>query len=285
MKDDVFKGKEIDALLRAAAHLQEEEKSNAGDEVGLTLKEVEEIAAESGIDPKFVRQAAIISAVEPDDDDKFHFWGGPTSIRRNFVVNRALSKQEMERLVRVFQRVKDSAGRTDSLDESLTWSSTNQRNQAGMTVTMQAEDDATLCTLKSPVMMPGFLVHYIPFILTFMVSLPLVAKQEFSAIAVATALAALSALFLVTRIAYGKLADKKKEQLLEIEAAIKAVGRGSTSEGEIATIGARSPETQTENLGQSDASAPAPDRLPLEDDVYTGPNDGKAQQQRDRFRE
>lgn len=285
MKDEVFKGKEIDALLRTAAHLQEEERSKAGDGVGLTLKEVEEIAAESGIDPKFVREAALISVLEPDDEDKFHFWGGPVSIRRNFVVNRALSKLEMERLVRVFQRVKDSPGRTDSLDESLTWSSTNQRNQPGTTVTMQVEGDSTVCSIKAPVMMPGFLVHYVPLLLAFMISLPFVAKEEFSAIAVSIMMGMFATIFLVTRFAYGKLADKKKEDLLEIERAIKALGRDSAAGESAVTTSSESVSRDTEARETEQSATPTDPRISLEDDGYTGPNDGKARQQRDRFRE
>ena len=59
--DDIFKGKEINALLQAAARLQEEDLAKNDGGLGLSLAEVEEIAAESGIDPKYIRQAALIT--------------------------------------------------------------------------------------------------------------------------------------------------------------------------------------------------------------------------------
>ncbi|NND72820.1 MAG: hypothetical protein HKN43_14680, partial [Rhodothermales bacterium] len=146
--DDVYKGKEIDAILRAAARLQEEDDSRADKGLGLSLSEVEEIARDSGIDPKYVRQAALISSSDTDDEDRFHFWGGPITIRRSFIVNRPLSKREMEELVPSMQRITDNGGRTDSLGNSLTWTSHTRQNQGSMVIMMQVEGDKTVCTLK-----------------------------------------------------------------------------------------------------------------------------------------
>ena len=54
-----YQGKEIEALLAAAARMQQREEDHAGShDTGLTLSEIEEIARESGIDPQFVRMAA-----------------------------------------------------------------------------------------------------------------------------------------------------------------------------------------------------------------------------------
>ena len=269
--DDVYKGKEIDAILRTAARLQEEDDARQDKGLGLSLAEVEEIAAESGIDPKYIREAALISTAD-DDEDRFHFWGGPITARRSFIVNRALSRVEMEDLVPAIQRITDNAGSTDSLGNSLTWTSHTRKNQGSMSVMMQVEGDKTVCTLKAPIMMPGFLIHYVPLILTFMIGLPFAATRGFTPTVLAIAAVLMSVVFLGTRFGYGRYADMKKRQLKRIEEAIKAVGRSVGSD--------TTEKAAAEN--QNAERETIPPLLDLNED--TGPNDGKAlQQRRDRL--
>ncbi|NNF58600.1 MAG: hypothetical protein HKN04_10190 [Rhodothermaceae bacterium] len=56
MNERTYTEREIKALLERAAHLQASSDEDGGH--GLTLAELEQIAAESGIDPKFLRVAA-----------------------------------------------------------------------------------------------------------------------------------------------------------------------------------------------------------------------------------
>ena len=56
MNERTYTEREIEALLERAAHLQASADEDEGH--GLTLAELEQIAAESGIDPKFLRVAA-----------------------------------------------------------------------------------------------------------------------------------------------------------------------------------------------------------------------------------
>ncbi len=104
-KEQTFRGKEIEALLGAAARLQEKEGGSPSG-VGLTLQEIEAIASESGIDPSFVRRAALVRNDDNEHEDGFFFWGGPASIRRKMVLNRRLSSNEMEKLVSSFRRMR-----------------------------------------------------------------------------------------------------------------------------------------------------------------------------------
>ncbi len=273
--DDIYKGKEIDAILRAAARLQEEDHARNDQGLGLSLSEVEEIAAEAGIDPKFVRQAALVTSSEMDDDEDFHFWGGPITLRRNFIVNRALSKQEMEELVPVFQRIKDNGGSTDSLGNSVTWTSSARKDAGSTVIMMQVDGDKTVCRLKSPVMMPGFLIHYIPFILSFMIGLPFAATAGFPPAAFGIAAVLASVLFFITRFAYGKLADLKKRHLHEIEEAIKAVGRNVVVESSTSSITESATGSGLDTTQQEINTETSSGRITLDDSM--GPNDGKAQ--------
>ena len=58
MKERTYTKEEIEALLERAAELYALEAKSTNDKPGLTLSEIEEVAAESGINPLLVRQAA-----------------------------------------------------------------------------------------------------------------------------------------------------------------------------------------------------------------------------------
>ena len=58
MKKRTYSKEEIAALLERAAELHAQEAQSTNEKPGLTLSEIEEVAAESGIDPLLVRQAA-----------------------------------------------------------------------------------------------------------------------------------------------------------------------------------------------------------------------------------
>ena len=58
MKERTYSKEEIEALLERAAELHAQEANSTNDKPGLTLSEIEEVAADSGIDPLLIRQAA-----------------------------------------------------------------------------------------------------------------------------------------------------------------------------------------------------------------------------------
>lgn len=58
MPDSNYTDQDIAAILRRAAELQASAERTADLRPGLTLKELEDVAAEAGLDPRFVRQAA-----------------------------------------------------------------------------------------------------------------------------------------------------------------------------------------------------------------------------------
>lgn len=58
MKERTYTKEEIEALLERAAELYAQEAKSTNDKPGLTLSEIENVAAESGINPLLVRQAA-----------------------------------------------------------------------------------------------------------------------------------------------------------------------------------------------------------------------------------
>lgn len=69
---------EVGALLRRAAELQASQGESATS--GLTIDELKTIAAEAGIDPKFVEQAAMGTGRVERRGERFYFWGGPVKL-------------------------------------------------------------------------------------------------------------------------------------------------------------------------------------------------------------
>ena len=109
-------------MLKRAAELQ-----GPTDTSGLTLAELEQIAAEVGIDPAFVKTAAT-ELEEGRPDTGFHFWGGPLSVDLERIVEGRVSEAKWEEAVAEIRRVFETAGETGKVGRTLEWT---HRNQTG----------------------------------------------------------------------------------------------------------------------------------------------------------
>ena len=74
--DRLFSEKEISTILERAADLQQTEDPSRTQ--GLSLTELQQIAAGAGIDPKHV--AAAVAELTISDDNVVNFWGGPATL-------------------------------------------------------------------------------------------------------------------------------------------------------------------------------------------------------------
>ena len=80
-KDKIFNDEEVSQLLQRAIERQEADKQHKFDAAhGLTLEEIERIAADAGIDPRYIRLA--LADQGSREDSPFHpgFWGAPPKI-------------------------------------------------------------------------------------------------------------------------------------------------------------------------------------------------------------
>ncbi|MCB0719222.1 MAG: hypothetical protein KDD65_12300 [Bacteroidetes bacterium] len=270
-----YQGKEIEALLAAAARMQQREEDHAGShDTGLTLSEIEEIARESGIDPQFVRMAAYSRADDREAEDDFFFFGGPATVRRTVTLDRALSRTEMEELVPGFRTILENEGSVDSLEKSLSWRTNNRKNQGGTSITLQAIDGRTVCQLKASVWMPGFLIHYIPLILSLMAVSGL---GGFDLAGWGLKIAVLSLVFLVTRFGYAQFYKKKRRELDEVEQAIREAARERGPES--------LPDSDRDNVAGRDAERAASavqNQPPLKLDEHEAPTDQQNTRRRQR---
>jgi len=115
--------KEVGLILKRAAELQQHGSDNAAGG-GLSLRELEEIAAEAGIDSHSLRQAATEldeGKASTHDEAAARFLGGPPTIRYQRTLRGELSTEDLEKLVVPIQRAAEAHGQAGVLSKTLTW--------------------------------------------------------------------------------------------------------------------------------------------------------------------
>ena len=117
----IYGDKEIGQILKRATELQDEEPS-APSSSGLTLQELEEVAVEAGIDPRFLQQAALELGTNPTDSDFWpRFVGDELMLLRETTVPGELSDDGFERVASAIQIGTREHGQPSLLGRSLTW--------------------------------------------------------------------------------------------------------------------------------------------------------------------
>ncbi|HSW30487.1 MAG TPA: hypothetical protein VLH75_13460 [Longimicrobiales bacterium] len=118
----LYDEKEVTRLLKRATELQREESRWPAPTGGLSLSELESIAGEAGIDPRWLRRAA--AELDPAGGQGTlgaRLAGEETSLSREIVIPGELPESGFERLVSVIQLVSRELGTPSLLGRSLTW--------------------------------------------------------------------------------------------------------------------------------------------------------------------
>ena len=231
-KDHLFQGKEIDAILKAAARLQtEDEQDKAKAQQGLSLKELEEIAAESGIDPSYVRQAAFLGNEEDFDEKRFHLFGAPTKIRERFVLERSLNREERENLIPSIRDTLGADGYSESLSDSLNWRSVkSRRSHPQSSVSVLSEGGKSIVQVESKDWFVGFMMHYLAVLPVLLIGLSVMSNIGFTAELIGITITILATLILVARFGYSKYHDHKSEKIQRVKKAIKSAAKKEIEE-------------------------------------------------------
>ena len=114
----VYTDKEISAVLKRAAELQRTQGPKATS--GLSLDELEQVAAEVGIDPDFVKAAAL-ELEEGRTEQTYHVLGAPTSLELERIVEGEMTDAKWEEAVGEIRRVFGAAGETGQLGRTREW--------------------------------------------------------------------------------------------------------------------------------------------------------------------
>ncbi|MBT8338049.1 MAG: hypothetical protein KJO11_15780 [Gemmatimonadetes bacterium] len=136
--------KEVSRLLERASELQRS-RPTAPDPTGLTLAELQEIAAEAGLDPEHLQRAA----VELDRPEVAgggvgaSLAGAPTRVLLERTLPVEVSPAVFDQLVPIIQIAADAPGQASQVGRSLTWHSQNPSNPRTLQILVSVQDGHT----------------------------------------------------------------------------------------------------------------------------------------------
>jgi hypothetical protein len=108
----LYDEREVGKILERATELQRQEPARAAESGGLSLEELEEIALETGIDPRHLRRAAVeLDSGEIDPSGWDRLVGDHTTLVYEATVPGELGRDDFEGVVSAIQQVARGPGR------------------------------------------------------------------------------------------------------------------------------------------------------------------------------
>lgn len=138
----VYGDEEIGRILKRATELQHREPK--APPAGVTLAELEEIAAEAGIDPTYLRRAAMeleAGTAEPTIMTKLA--GDDLVIVREITLSGELAEDGFERIVAAIQTSSREHGQPSLLGRTLTWRAETASNTRTIQIVVTSRDGRT----------------------------------------------------------------------------------------------------------------------------------------------
>lgn len=127
--------------------MQRAEPSAANPE-GLTLADLEEIAAEAGINPAMLRQAANELHVLKPATLGSRLAGAPVAIEIERIVEGEMPVERLEELIPTMQSATAGQGTASAVGRTLTWSSRTESNTSAQQILVSVRDGKTLIRLQ-----------------------------------------------------------------------------------------------------------------------------------------
>ena len=117
-----YSDREVRLILKSAVELQQRRADRTGEgSGGMSLAELEQVAAEAGLDPNFVRRAAAqLDAVGPPSNHNA-FLGGPTQLVLERVVNHTIDPARFDALLDVVRAVTHEVGEVSTVGRQFGW--------------------------------------------------------------------------------------------------------------------------------------------------------------------
>ena len=139
----VYGEEEIGRILKRATELQVQEPTAPG-AAGVTLDELEEIAAEAGIDPSFLRRAAReLDTHRPGSTFWSKIVGDDLMLVREITLVGELADDGFERIVGVIQAGSREHGQPSLLGRTLTWRAETQSKNRTVQIVVSSRDGRT----------------------------------------------------------------------------------------------------------------------------------------------
>jgi hypothetical protein len=142
-----YTDKEVGLILRRATELQRAEPT-APNPTGFTLAELEEIAAEAGIDPHMLRRAARDLESKRPSTLGGKLAGAPTLIQLERIVVGEYPAEHLDELIPVIQVAAAGQGQASAVGGTLTWSSRTDSKLSSQQVLVSANNGETLIRIE-----------------------------------------------------------------------------------------------------------------------------------------
>ena len=140
--------KEIGRILKRATELQYEEPSGPSAD-SMTLKELEDVAAEVGIDPAYLRRAALeVDTGAAERSTWAKLAGEELVLVREITVPGELREDGFERIVGVIERGTSEHGQVSLLGRTLTWRAETSKKSRTVQITVTSRDGQTSVRLE-----------------------------------------------------------------------------------------------------------------------------------------
>ena len=138
---------ELSRLLKVAAELQQSDeagRSVAREGGGMTLATLQEVAAEAGIEPRYVQLAAArIDSPEPTGLER-SLAGTPLLVRAERIIPGELREEDYEQIVAEIEMATDVPGNASMVGHTLTWKSeASDRELRPLRITVASRDGET----------------------------------------------------------------------------------------------------------------------------------------------
>jgi len=146
-----FNDEEVALIIKRAAELQQTEQVEQDSSNALSLREVEEIAKEAGIDPALIRRAANTLDQRSEVTRPSPWVGAPTRLVFERVVDGEVSADAYEPLVNEIRRTFGDNGVPSVLGRTLAWTSTSQggrRNSRGRQIDVSVMSRGGITTIR-----------------------------------------------------------------------------------------------------------------------------------------
>lgn len=143
----MYGDEEIGRILKRATELQHREPARST--AGVTLAELEEIAAEAGIDPAHLRRAAMELETRPDDPTLWsRLAGDELDLVREITLSGELDQAGFERLVAAIQAASREHGQASLLGRTLTWRAESSSKTRATQIVASSRDGETTIRIE-----------------------------------------------------------------------------------------------------------------------------------------
>lgn len=140
----LYDEKEVNRLLKRATELQREEPSGVVHHGGLSLRDLEEIGQEAGIDARHLRRAAMELDSEAIDPSIWtRLLGDSPALSAQATVPGELPRDAFETLIPPIQQVMREHGQPSLLGHTLTWQAESGQNERSIQIVVSSRGGET----------------------------------------------------------------------------------------------------------------------------------------------